>query len=890
MYLACQGVVCDPNSTCNHLGRCVPADVDPNACAAPDGCDLPGTPPFDPRAPAQDAGADAPLPDAGVADADAGPPGPPAVVSLASGVTHACAALSTGKVKCWGSGREAQLGVGEAIFTQVFGDEPGETAATAPLLPLPPGRTVQQLLVLSTGFCALLDGGDVYCDGDNFGGILGRSNGASRFVDLGPGEKAAQIDGYQEICARLVSGRVKCWGFGGSLGLGDSETRGDELGEMGAALPYVDLGTGALASSIGVGIGSVACASLTDGRVKCWGAASAQGTMGMGDAISRGDTPGSMGDNLPAVDLAGVNVSKVSVASHACALTANGQVKCWGENEDGQLGLGDTNKRGAAANQMGAALPFVDFGPALVATDIVTAGAHTCVRLNTGALKCWGGPGATVGLGDATPRGRAPGEMGANLPVVDLGAGETSNGMAQGLGGHMCTLLTAGGMKCWGPTASPLGFGDLLSRGGDPGTVGDSLPRTPLGAGVPSRLFRGPGATCAALTTGDVRCWGSLAWMFNVARGHEAASVGAGLADVALGNGFFAEEVAAGTFFSCARSSDGLVKCWGSATQGALGSGSDSVIGDAPKTMGDALLPVDLGTGVRAAQIVAGDRHACVRTQDGRVKCWGTRGTCLGLGDGQPRGTAPGQMGDALPFVDLGPGVQVKKLAAGQTHTCALLSTDTVKCWGGNGGRLLGLGDTNDRGDDPGEMGANLPVVNFGTGAVAKDVVAAGRHACVLLADGRVKCWGVAGFGVLGISNWNGEMGDALPAVNLGTGKTAVELATSGAALRTCARLTSGEVKCWGENSEGGLGLGDRLPRGTNPATMGDALPGVDLGPGFVAARIVVGTASTCAVSTEGRAKCWGSNSYGQLGVGDMFTRGAKAATMGSALPVLDLR
>jgi alpha-tubulin suppressor-like RCC1 family protein len=110
--------------------------------------------------------------------------------------------------------------------------------------------------------------------------------------------------------------------------------------------------------------------------------------------------------------------------------------------------------------------------------------------------------------------------------------------------------------------------------------------------------------------------------------------------------------------------------------------------------------------------IAAGLQYACALLDNGQVKCWGTGGP-LGLGDTNKRGDGPGEMGDALPFVDLGNGRSARVIAAGGA-SCALLDNDQVKCWGDNYFGELGLGDTNNRGDGPGEMGDALPPVDLG--------------------------------------------------------------------------------------------------------------------------------------------------------------------------------
>jgi alpha-tubulin suppressor-like RCC1 family protein len=310
--------------------------------------------------------------------------------------------------------------------------------------------------------------------------------------------------------------------------------------------------------------------------------------------------------------------------------------------------------------------------------------------------------------------------------------------------------------------------------------------------------------------------------------------------------------------------------------------------------MGDALPAVDLGTGAKATSIAVGDMHTCALLTDGRVKCWGENTTgALGLGDDEDRGDEPGETGDALPAVDLGTDAKVLTIAVGTDHSCVLLMDGRVKCWGVGIQGQLGTGDIEARGDDPGEMGDALPAVDLGTNAKAISITSAGYHVCALLDDGRVKCWGNGAEGALGLGDKNdrgddpGEMGDALPAVDLGSGTKVIEIASSGA--NSCALLDEGRVKCWGYNGRGKLGLGDTQNRGDNPAEMGDQLPFIDLGTGAVAVAVVPGLRHICALLQEGRMKCWGMNTSGALGIGDDEDRGDEPGEMGDALPLVDL-
>ena len=236
----------------------------------------------------------------------------------------------------------------------------------------------------------------------------------------------------------------------------------------------------------------------------------------------------------------------------------------------------------------------------------------------------------------------------------------------------------------------------------------------------------------------------------------------------------------------------------------------------------------------------------------------------LGLGDEHDRGDGPNEMGDNLPAVDLGTGKLAVALAASGDHNCALLNDASIKCWGRNDAGQLGLGDIEWRGDEPNEMGDNLPSTLLGTGKTAFAIAGGGSHTCAILDDGSVKCWGKNQTGQLGLGDTANrgdepnEMGDDLPAVALGAGKTAIAIAAR--YEHNCALLSDGSVKCWGRNDRGQLGLGDAVARGDGPNEMGDDLPSVDLGTGKTAVAVAVGLYHSCALLSDGNVKCWGWN------------------------------
>lgn len=378
-------------------------------------------------------------------------------------------------------------------------------------------------------------------------------------------------------------------------------------------------------------------------------------------------------------------------------------------------------------------------------------------------------------------------------------------------------------------------------------------------------------------------------------------------------------KVSSGQYFSCALFSNGRVKCWGKNDKGQLGQGDTVDRGDNAGEMGSNLPFINLGSKngkyLKADDIQSGVAHVCAIIGEFRVKCWGWNASGqLGLGDTNNRGDSANEMGNNLPYVDLGKKKQVKMLALGERFTCALLADNTMKCWGDNAYGQLGRGNTTNYGDAAGEMGDNLPIVNFGSGSdkKVKSIAAGHYHVCALLASGDVKCWGLNDFGQLGLGDTNargdgpGEMGDSLPVVNLGS-KVEVDSLSAGTS-HTCALMSDKRLKCWGDNFAGQLGLGStKLAYGTSASDMGDNLPFVNLGslsgssPNYVL-KVQVGFFQTCALLTNFKVKCWGNNGWGQLGLGhtnddatglvdgfDPVSIGAAASSMGDNLPYVNL-
>ncbi|MDD9941863.1 MAG: hypothetical protein OXU20_12535 [Myxococcales bacterium] len=387
-----------------------------------------------------------------------------------------------------------------------------------------------------------------------------------------------------------------------------------------------------------------------------------------------------------------------------------------------------------------------------------------------------------------------------------------------------------------------------------------------------------------------VFAWIPLTWLLFACNGIEPGAPLEGDATPVCDRGTL--DVRLGQFHSCALSCDGMVRCWGDNSFGQLGLGDYDNRGDEPGEMGDALPIVDLGHSGRAIELSLGSSHSCALLDDGSVKCWGENSAGqLGLGDRDNRGGEPNHMGAMLPIVDLA--ASATAIAAGGEHTCAVLQGGSVKCWGANYDGELGQGHTETRGAQPGELGQALATVDLGVGAVAVDVVAGEDHSCALLDDSRVKCWGYNGNGRLGLGDTEDrgdqpdEMGDALGVVELGKMRVQ-QIAANAGGSHSCALLEGGQVKCWGDNGFGVLGVGDVENRGDDPGELEDSLAMVELG-GLRAVSIGAGSGTSCAVLEDQSARCCGYNGYAALGLGDTRHRGDTKESMGKNLPAIAL-
>lgn len=639
---------------------------------------------------------------------------------------------------------------------------------------------------------------------------------------------------------------------------------------------------------------SHACALVAGGAVYCWGESS-QGQLGRG----------TWDDSFVPVRVAGVEAATAIAggAMHTCALLSSGEVMCWGGSDLlGGAGDGSVRERTQPA-------PVTDLEGVveLAATDFTT-----CARRSDGAVLCWG-----KNLGR---RPHGPGPDVHHLPVA-IEAFRGAHRIAAG-GLHVCAVHGADReLSCVGldhgidqpglyndplpPVASGWRGVEALTTGGGAtcfrragearwtcwgGEVRAAAAAPVAGSERMQTLSLFGEGGCSIDATGALACWSTAGF------GPGARIEGVGPVRSVAGY------PAGAMSHFCAVDRQGAVRCWGENPGGALGDGTTTarplpVRVSGPKSTAPAPLrtrPAPTGRLFVADEIAAGYDETCAR--DGaEIWCWGERHG-LPLHDAGRRRLRPEKV-TGLPA----PPVEI---AAGFGFMCARLATGEVWCWGENDRGQLGDG-TRRHSVTPvavkGVRDAESLALSYGLGCVLRSdnrvacwndergavdlaglapwrgriaELAVSGHICVRLRSAEVLCQGGNDRGQLG----NGEGGceddpadpcaprtrckprqickksDAfVPVIGL---KDATALALG--AGHSCAVRRGGRVSCWGDGSQGRLGLGEPVATITTaPRELSDLTE---------VTALVAGGSSTCAVRSDGQAVCWGQNVWGELG------------------------
>jgi alpha-tubulin suppressor-like RCC1 family protein len=387
------------------------------------------------------------------------------------------------------------------------------------------------------------------------------------------------------------------------------------------------------------------------------------------------------------------------------------------------------------------------------ARSVALGHEHTCAVKHDGTLRCWGdGDRGKLGLGSEDDIGREPGEP-ASAPNVDAGDAVLRVELGSGFS---CALRVRGDVVCWGYRDNGrLGDGDSMMMqdiGDEPGETAGMLGPIELPS-VVADLTVGGSHACALRQSGEVHCWGvGMGGRLGYANVMDvgATNTPGFVGPVMLPDGFTARRLAAGAGHTCALSAEGDVVCWGDGTEGILGAGNTASIGDDEPASSGTL--VELGG--EAVAIAAGSQHTCALMSDDTLHCWGL-GDHGRLGYGNTDSIGDDELPDtAVPL----PGL-VESVSAGRAHTCVVLVGGTALCWGEGAQGKLGRGNTDALGDVTTLENETPIVIDDDPSAVVIAIDAGGDHTCAVLDGGRVRCWGEAGAGQLGYGN-NTKIGD----------------------------------------------------------------------------------------------------------------------------------
>lgn len=562
--------------------------------------------------------------------------------------------------------------------------------------------------------------------------------------------------------------------------------------------------------------GDQTCIVDEAGKLKCWGV--------IGEFV--GEPWGST--DLVAVPTTRKGLSNVKQAAmsrgHACAVLGDGTARCWGYNDDGQLGNGRRLSRYPVDIPKPDLTKLFSVVGLTGVTQVATGDRHTCAVAG-GRVHCWGANGK--------------GQVGAKATLKPLPVAGVPAATAVACGAdHSCALTTTGAVYCWGSNASgQMGIGKP-SKG----------PMTPTRVPLPKvTSLDARGNLSCALTNGKVHCWGAAYELSDKALDAPVDLSPAKAVDhIAVGQGL------------CAVLRTGEVTCRGAMATELRGGGSNDW--------------VDVGIST-ADDVVVSASHGCA-TAKGKVRCWGTRDaiqpglprevdkptavvglkgvTSLSLGSAKSCALTKardvwcwgGSRYEARPRRVAGVS-NVKQLSVGSDFACGVDDKRKVHCWGHNGNGQLGRGTVHKYGTPrialaPATVTVSEPVVH---------VAAGDGHACVTTKSGKVRCWGNAYGGRLG-TLFAKEYPDPVLKPKLVPGVSG----SLGAAAGDChaASWSATGVIAWGCNRDGRLGAGTFEEHASPKRVVG--LSGKIV-------QVALG-ALGCARNARGDAWCWGDNAH----------------------------
>ena len=502
------------------------------------------------------------------------------MAAVANGALHTCALTTNGAVMCWGGNANGQLANGTSTAV-ASGTLVSVAGASTGIVQVSSGRYTT---------CAISSAGGLLCWGDNIHGGIATTPFRSTITSpttpysLTSGIVSVSLSEYS-TCALFANGDLKCWGANGSGQTGDGyqartitptavhsavgnsapltgvQTLGASFwtscgvtaaggvacwgynfnGELGDGqqtavpqpVPHATLTSGVQRVE---GRNKTWCALLTNTEVKCWGQ-NTNGQFGAGDAVGSLTTR-SMLTAAPSTVVTGV--TDISLAQFHTCVVANGAAMCTGRNLSGALGDGSTT----ASNVLVQVSGLTSNVTKIAAGEYSTA----CAVMSDGTARCWGsGQFGQLGRGSIT---------GSTTPVTVTGVSGATDIVAGD--GFACVLKSDGTVACWG--------GNFYGELGD-GTKTQRTTAVPVtGVTGATKIFAGPRSVCVIVTNGELKCWG---WNFHGVFA-DGTTTDSSTAVSAVGVTGLTDLAMAG-ISSCGLFASGAVKCWGSEQSGQLG-------------------------------------------------------------------------------------------------------------------------------------------------------------------------------------------------------------------------------------------------------------------------------------------------------------------------------
>jgi alpha-tubulin suppressor-like RCC1 family protein len=637
--------------------------------------------------------------------------------------------------------------------------------------------------------------------------------------------------GLSHSVALKADGSVWAWGSNNQNNLGNPSVAGPSH----VPIAVSNLGAGSNVVALAAG-GNFTLALKSGGTVWGWGNNN-NGQLGIGSMLNQ-PVPVQVKGPGGAGFLEGVVAISAPPATggvFALALKADGTVWAWGINANGQLGDGTTTTR---------TLPIQVQGLSDVVA-IEAAGAqgnqHSLALRSDGALFAWGSnANGQLGTGDNS-------SSAAPVPVVGLAAGSDVVEISAGTGLSLARKAD-GSVLAWGDNSS----GQL----GDGTFFGSTSPQLVTGLSAGSGI-RAVVSGIPANHSFAVRDDGTLlAWGNNSAGQLGIGTTTTQRTPVNVGSLAGVVAAAAGANHSIALGADGSLWTWGDNSSGQLGIGS--LVGQRTpvrvRTSTTAFLPP-------AISIAAANNSSYAVTVDGTVWAWGGNNTAqLGIGSTANQMFAVQVHGVSNEgFLN---GAAAVATSGGTTY--ALRADGTVLGWGLNAGGQVGDGTTAQR-------TTPVQVVGLGPGSGVIAIAAIAGGAAALKSDGTVVAWGLNGGGQVGDGTTLQRSSPVPSVVDGGSGITAVIGGGLVGDGHTLAARSDGSAWSWGSNGSGQLGDGT-LFQHTLPTPIPALLSGVT--------SVAAGAAHSVALSTDGSVRSWGANGTGQLGDGTVYTRNLTPANV----------